>query len=211
MGGGSGQSWTGCLPRDQVASVGKLWFIVGCYLAPKNTATTNSVVVAIGQHPYRAALLVAGYFNTDMTVKDGNSCGSEIVAAIATAVLEDMSAHFLPHCKSWARDGRTWYVLRQWREVQYRMEYLLRTDCHLFWKVSVRDPWHTLNHLVVLGRLFGVAQRKHSRYLWWHQRFPIRPLQYHTQEVLWFYSLRQALPKQPPRELWKNECISDET
>ena len=148
-----------------MASVGKLWFIVGCYLAPKNTATTNSVVVAIGQHPYRAALLVAGCFNTDITVKDGNSCGSEIVAAIATAGLEDVSAHFLPHCKSWARDGRTWYVLHQWREVQSCMEYLLVMDCHLFWNVSVQDPWHTLNHLVVLGSLFGAAQREHSSYL----------------------------------------------
>ena len=96
-GGGSGQPWPGCIPIYQVESVGKRWFIVGCYLAPNNTATTNIVVMAIGQNPCRSALLVAGYFNTYLAAKEGNSCRLEIVAAIATAGIEYISSHFLPH------------------------------------------------------------------------------------------------------------------
>ena len=211
MGDGSGQTWPGCLPRYQVASVGKLWFNVGCYLAHYDAATTNRIVMSIGQNPCGDALLVAVYINTNLAATERNSCGEEIMVAIATAGLEYTSVQFLSHCKTWARDGRTWYMIRQWREVQSQMDYLLGTVHSLFWNVSVWDAWLNLDHFMDLGCLYRAAQRKHSSYLRWLQRFPLCSPWQQTQEDWWFYVLMQVIPKQPPRERRQNEWIYEET
>ena len=97
MGDGCGQPWSGCLTRYQVASVGKLWFIVGCYLSHDDAATTNCIFMAIGHNPCGADILVAGYINTNLAETEGNSCGADIVVSIVTAGLEYMSTHFLSH------------------------------------------------------------------------------------------------------------------
>ena len=59
------------------------------------------------------------------------------MVSIVTAGLEYMSTHFLSHYKTWERDGRMWYMLCQWREMQSHMDYILGTDHSLFWNVSV--------------------------------------------------------------------------
>ena len=164
-----------------MASVGKLWFIVGCYLSHDNAATTNRIVMAIGHNPCGAEILVAGYINTNPTATEGNICGADIVVSIVTAGLEYMSTHFLSHYKTWERDGRMWYMLCQWREMQSHMDYILGTDHSLFWNVSVWDPWHILDHFMVLGCLCRAAQWEHSSYLRWLHRFPLRPPWQQTQ------------------------------
>ena len=40
--------------------------------------------------------MVAGYFNVDLVEPKVNRSGKDIVAAIVTAGLEDISVHFLP-------------------------------------------------------------------------------------------------------------------
>ena len=43
------------------------WYIVGCYLAPDNTLTIESVVAALKERPRGAKLLVEGDFNAKLS------------------------------------------------------------------------------------------------------------------------------------------------
>ena len=56
---------------------------------------------------------------------EGYHHNEEIASAMTTAVLEDMTTHFLAYRKSWARDGMTWYMFRQGREVRYSRKYVV--------------------------------------------------------------------------------------
>ena len=85
----------------QVAPGGRLWFILGCYLPPDEAVIIKCVIAAIGQRPRGAALLVARYFNTNLAAPEGSNHREDITASVATDGLEDMSAHFLLHCKPW--------------------------------------------------------------------------------------------------------------
>ena len=57
--------------RFQLTWGDRLWYIVGCYLAPKNSLTIEYVVAAIGKRPQGAALLVVGDFNTNLAAPEG--------------------------------------------------------------------------------------------------------------------------------------------
>ena len=48
----------------EVATGGRRWYIIGCYLAPDDARTIERVVTALGDQPRGTALLVAGDFNT---------------------------------------------------------------------------------------------------------------------------------------------------
>ena len=74
---------------------GQRWFIVGCYLALDDAATTNRVVTDIIQPPCGAALLVTRDFIADLANMEGSNCGEEIAAAILTAGMEDMYVYLL--------------------------------------------------------------------------------------------------------------------
>ena len=88
------------------------WYIVGCYLAPNDTSTIESVVAALKEHPMGAELLVARYFNANLVEPEGYRRGEDIAAAMATEGLEDMSAHFLPRRFSWCQDMRMRSMIR---------------------------------------------------------------------------------------------------
>ena len=45
-----------------------------------------------------------------------------------TACLEDMTTYLYPHRKSWARDGRTWFMIRQGMEERYQTDYWMCCD-----------------------------------------------------------------------------------
>ena len=64
----------------QLTTGAQWWYIIGCYLAPDNTSTIESVVAALKERPRGAALLVAGYLNTMLTEtgkrpKGNKNCG----------------------------------------------------------------------------------------------------------------------------------------
>ena len=63
---------------------------------------------------------------------EGYRRGEDIAVALATEVLKDMLAHFLPRRRSWCRDRRTWSMIGVWREVRSRTDYVLGTDLRLF-------------------------------------------------------------------------------
>ena len=54
----------------QLESGERRWFIAGCYLVPENALTIEDVVAAISQRPIEGALLVVGYFNTDLVAPE---------------------------------------------------------------------------------------------------------------------------------------------
>ena len=84
------------------------------------------------------------------------------MAALTIEGLEDMSDHYLPSRRSWCRDGRTWRMVLAGREMRYRTDYILGTDCCLFWNVSVQDPRHNSDHYLLLVCLFRSPLREHS-------------------------------------------------
>ena len=87
----------------EVATGGRRWYIIRCYLAPDDARTIERVVTALGDQPRGTTLVVAGDFNTDLgeTASDGR--GTEITAALTEAGVEDMTAHFLPRKRPWER------------------------------------------------------------------------------------------------------------
>ena len=82
----------------QMATGARRWYINGCYLAPDNTSTIESVVAALKERPWGAAQMVAGDLNTKLTEPENDRRGTEIAAALTKKGLKDMDTHFLP-CK----------------------------------------------------------------------------------------------------------------
>ena len=148
----------------QLATGGRWWYIVGCYLAPDNTSTIESVVAALKDIPRGVELLVAGDFNVNLAEPEGYRRGEYIAAAMATEGLEDVLAHFLLQRRSWCRDRMMWSMIQEGREVRSWTDYILGMDFRLFDNVSVRDPRHNSDHYMVLGCLHRASLREHARY-----------------------------------------------
>ena len=48
----------------QLETGARRWFFIGCYLAPENTSTIESVVATLKERPKGNVLVVAGDLNT---------------------------------------------------------------------------------------------------------------------------------------------------
>ena len=69
--------------------------------------------MVISQIPLGSKLLLDNNINTKPNGPKGNDQDEYSIAEMATAVLKDMSVHFLPlHTKTWARYGQTWIMTR---------------------------------------------------------------------------------------------------
>ena len=64
-------------------------------------------------------------------------------------------------------------MIRAGREVRSQTYYILGTDHHLFWNVSVQDPIHNSDHYMVLGFLRSSPLREHYRYFGGPKRPPL--------------------------------------
>ena len=80
----------------EVATGVRRWYIIGCYLAPEDTATIERVVTALGDRPKGTTLVMVGDLNTDLEDSERNRRGTEIAGAMTAVGVEDMTAHFLP-------------------------------------------------------------------------------------------------------------------
>ena len=60
----------------QLATVACRWYIIGCYLAPDDTSTIESVVAALKERPQGTALLVARDLNTTLTDMENDRRGT---------------------------------------------------------------------------------------------------------------------------------------
>ena len=148
--------------------------------------------------------MVAGYFNVNLLETESDQRGEDIVAALATEVLENMPVHFLPLRRLWCWGGRTWSMIQAGREVWSRTDYILGTDFRLFWNVFVRYPSNNSDHYMVLGCLHRSPLREHSRYLGGRRRLPFRPPTDLTREDGIFAALRRAVPNRLARDAMKN-------
>ena len=72
------------------------WYIVGCYLAPYDTSTIESVFAALKECPWGAELLVAEYLNINIEDPEGDQREEDNSEELKTTGLKDMSSHFLP-------------------------------------------------------------------------------------------------------------------
>ena len=94
---------------------------------------------------------------------------------IATAGIEDIVGHLLPQQRTWFKDLRKWVVVSQGRVVWSWMDYTLGSNYWIFKNVSVRDPRHYSDHLMVIGCLRGAYLAQHSRYLGYRMRLSLQP------------------------------------
>ena len=182
-----------------------------CYLALDDTLTIDRFVKVLRYFSKGAELLVAGDLNINFAALEGDRREEDIAATLATEVLEDMAAQFLQRRRCWYWDGRTWSTLQKGREVRSGTDYILGTDRRLFGDFSVRDPWHNLDHYMVLGCLTSASLMEHKRYLWVRKKFPLRPPTEPTRDNDAFAALRRSVPKARAREARQNEWISTET
>ena len=83
-----------------------------CYLAPEDTLTIESVVVALKERHRGTKMLVEGGFNVNLVDPEGDRREEDIAAAMEAEGIEDILAHFLMLRRSWCRDGRTWSMIR---------------------------------------------------------------------------------------------------
>ena len=102
-------------------------------------------------------------------------------------------------------------MLRKGRDVRYRTDYILGTDCRIFGNVSVCDPRHNSDHYMVLSCLHSNSLTEHKWYLGGRKKIPLKSPAESTREDKCFAALRRAVPKPRVWEASKNEWISRET
>ena len=74
----------------QLTTRERRWHISGCYLAPENTSTIESVIAELKERPRGTTLLVAGDLNIKLVDPEGYGREEDIGAALNTAGIEDM-------------------------------------------------------------------------------------------------------------------------
>ena len=135
----------------QMATGERRWYIVGCYLAFGDRATIQDAKESIAEWTSGTELIVLGYLNVDLERTVGRGRDKDIAVVVATAGIEDILVHLLSLRREWNRDWKMWEMVRQWREVSSRTDYILGTDCRIFQNVAVRDLQHNFEHYMVLG------------------------------------------------------------
>ena len=66
------------------------WYIIGCYLTPKENLTIENFVAVLRERPRGSELLVAGDFTADLVQPEGARRGEEIAADLTALGLEYM-------------------------------------------------------------------------------------------------------------------------
>ena len=74
---------------------------MGCYISPIDTSTIEDVAAAIRVQPYRAKILVAGEFNSNLVEPEGTPQGEAIADKLVVAGLLEMGLNFLLQSKPW--------------------------------------------------------------------------------------------------------------
>ena len=106
-----------------------------------------------------AELIVAGDLNVELKNSSGQGGYEDIMVAVATTGLEDITGDLFLQRREWCKDRRTWAVVRKGRVVRSWTDYILGSDCRIFQNVSVRDPRHTSDQFMVVGCLCGAFPR----------------------------------------------------
>ena len=95
------------------------------------------------------------------------------------------------------KDGRTWFMHRDVREVRSWTDYILFTGSNMFQNVAVWDARHNTDHYLVLGCLCRAAPDTHLLYLGKRTCFPIRPPANPENTDRIFAKLLRSIPSPP--------------
>ena len=144
---------------------GRRWFIIGCYLAPGDGETIRDVEADMSERLMVTELVVPGDLNVNLERTGGWGRYEDIATVGAKTGLEDILDHFLLRLRPWRRDRQSWETVRQGRELRSWTDYILGSDCQIFWNMIVRYPRHNSDHFMVMGYLCGDYPNKHWRYL----------------------------------------------
>ena len=82
--------------RFQLVTGERRWCIIECYFTPDGALTIERFIAALIERPHKTELLVAGYFNMELTQPEVARRDEEITTTLGAAGLEDMVTHFLP-------------------------------------------------------------------------------------------------------------------
>ena len=146
----------------------------GVILAPRKRLDNRGCCRGHQPEARGAALLVVGYFNTNLAAPEGREWDEGIAAAMVEEGLEETSGQFLPRKNPWLKDGVIWAMHWSGQEMCSRTDYILGTDSRLLQNVAVRYARNNTDHYLVLGCLCGAAPDADLRYLGRSTRFPIR-------------------------------------
>ena len=134
---------------------------MGCYLAPGDGATIRDVETEMAEKLRGAVFIVVGDLNVDLGNAGRRGRYEDIMAAMATAVLEDLAGNFLLRRWTWCWDWRMWATRRQRRVVRSRTNCILGSDRPIFQNMAVRDPRYNSDHFMVVGSLHRASLREH--------------------------------------------------
>ena len=168
---------------------------MGCYLDPDDATSIERITEAMSHRPCKAALLVVGDLNANITDPEGNGRDKEITAALLGAGLENMSRHFLSCRTSWAWYDRTWIMLRRGRVVWSRKDCILDTDRRMFQNICICETRHNTDHYMILGYICVTAQGYYQRYLGWRTQLPLLPSRVPKRYDLLVAELRGFIPE----------------
>ena len=112
----------------QLATGGRQWYVVGCYLAPNDASDLERFIVGIGQQPWGVELLASRDFNVYLTTTNGYEHEKEIPVVMVMEGLEDIKAHLLTKHSPWTRDARTRRMICLIQKVRSQTDFILRKD-----------------------------------------------------------------------------------
>ena len=84
---------------------------MGCYLAPDDASSIQSLVRAMEHCPCGATFMVVVYLNFKIMDPEGNRMDKAIAEDLLDVGLEDMCGHFLLIHTTWSQDGQTWSMV----------------------------------------------------------------------------------------------------
>ena len=165
------------------------------------------------KQPRGEELIVAGDLNVGLEGKDGRVWDEEIAEAIATSGIEDLAGHFLPRQWAWCKYWKTWVMVSQGRVVRSLIDYIMGYYFRIFQNVTVRDPRHNSDYLMVMWCLRRAFFRDRSHCLGRRMCLPLQlpGRQKRMQADKIFAELRRAVLKPDKRAVRHKPWILAET
>ena len=77
-----------------MATAGRRWHVVRCYLVLHDASTLECIVAAIGQIPSGVDILLIGDYILYMVAPEGQECDNTIAVEMAVEDLEEMAGAF---------------------------------------------------------------------------------------------------------------------
>ena len=119
-------------------------FIVGCYIPPDDLTALESVRAEWQRCPGNCKPLLLGDLNINLDQPFGDAREQRVAEEMDAMGLEDLSRHFAPRQRRYARGRWTWRQRREGRWVSSQPDYILGrgTTRRRFRRIGFRRPCH---------------------------------------------------------------------